>query len=89
MYENKESIDYPAKFCRHHWCKNKKCAEKAASLIKGYQKFVTHVSTLKKNQQPGSKSKSFIVLKKMIHDPLISAKPKFFKMVSHKVNAFL
>ena len=89
MYENKESIDYPAKFFSHHWCKNKKCAEKAASLIKGYQKFVTHVSTLKKNQQPGSKSKSFIVLKKMIHDPLISAKPKFFKMVSHKLNAFL
>ena len=25
----------------------------------------------------------------MIHDPLISAKPKFFKMVSRKLNAFL
>ena len=44
-------------------------AEKAESLIKGYQKFATHVSTLRKNQQPDSKKKSFIVLKKMIHDP--------------------
>ena len=65
----------------------KKCAEKTESLIKEYQRFVTHVSTLKKNQQPDSKNSSFIVLNKMIHDPIISA--KFFKMVSHKLNAFL
>ena len=90
MYRNtSESPDYPAKFCGHHWCENKNCAEKAELLIKGYKKFMTHVSTLKKNQQPDSKNKSFIVLKKMIHDPLISAKLKFFEMVSHKLNAFL
>ena len=90
MYENmSESTDYPAKFCGHCWCENEKCAEKAEPLIKGYQNFVTHVSTLRKNQQPGSKNKSFIVFKKMIHDPLISAKLKFFEMVCHKLNAFL
>ena len=90
MYENmSESTGYPAKFCGHRWCENGKCAEKAESLIKGYEKFVTHVSTLRKNQEPHSKNKSFIVLKKMIHDPLISAKLKFFEMVSHKLNAFL
>ena len=90
MYENiSESRDYPAKFCGHRWCENEKCAEKAESLIKGYEKIVTHVSTLRKNQQPDRKNKSFIVLKKMIHDPLISAKLKFFEMVSHKLNAFL
>ena len=48
---------------------------------------MTHASTLKKNQQPDSKNSSFIVLNKMIHDPIISA--KFFKRVSHKLNAFL
>ena len=90
MYENiSESTDYPAKFCGHRWCENKKCAKKVESLIKAYKKFVTHVSNLRKNQQPNSKNKSFIVLKKMIHDPLISAKLKFFEMVSHKLNAFL
>ena len=90
MYENiSESTDYPAKFCGHRWCENKKCAKKLQLLIKGYQKFVTHVSTLRKNQQLDSKSKSFIVLKKMIHDLLIFSKLKFFKMVSHKLNAFL
>ena len=87
MYENiSESTDYPAKFCGHCWCKSKKFFKR---LIKGYEKFVTHVSTLRKNQQPDSKNKSFIVLKKMIHDTLISSKLKFFKMVSHKFNAFL
>ena len=90
MYENiSESTDYPAKFCGHRWCENKKCAKKVESLIKAYKKFVTHVSNLRENQQPNSKNKSFIVLKKMIHDPLISSKLKFFKMVSHKFNAFL
>ena len=90
MYEKiLESTDYPAKFCGHRWCKNEKCAEKAELLIKGYEKFVTHVSTLRKNQQPDSKNKSLIVLKKMVHNLLISAKLKFFKMVSHKLNAFL
>ena len=39
MYENtSESTDCQAKFCGHHWCENKKCAEKAELLIKGYQK---------------------------------------------------
>ena len=82
MYKNiSESTEYPAKFCGHHWRENEKCAEKAESLIKEYQKFVTHVS--------GNKSKSFTVLKKMIHDPLIFAKLKFFEIVSHKLNAVL
>ena len=63
-----ESTDYPAKFCSHRWCENEKCAEKAESLIKGYRKFVTHVSTLRKNEQTDSKNKSVIVLKKMIHN---------------------
>ena len=91
MYENilESSTDYPAKFCGHRCCENEKCAEKAESLIKGYKKFVTHVLTLRKNQHPDSKNKSCIVLKKIIHDPLISAKLKFFEMVSHKLNAFL
>ena len=78
---------YPVKFCGHCWCEDEKCAEKTESLIKEYQRFVTHASTLKKNQQPDSKNSSFIVLNKMIHDPIISA--KFFKRVSHKLNAFL
>ena len=90
MYENiSESTDYPAKFCGHRWCENEKCAEKAKSLMKGYQKFVTHVYTLRKNQQPDRKNKSFTVLKKMIHDPLISAKLEFCKMASDKLNTFL
>ena len=90
MHKNiSESTDHPTKFCGHCWCENKKWAEKAESLINRYQKFVTHVSTLRKNQQPDSKNMSFIVLKKMIHDPLISAKLKFFEMASHKLNAFL
>ena len=50
---------------------------------------MNHVSTLRKNQQSESKNKSFIVLKKMIHDPLIFSKLKFFEMVHHKLNAFL
>ena len=87
MYENiSESTDYPAKFCGHRWCKSEKFFKR---LIEGYEKFVIHVSTLRKNQQPDSKNKSFIVLKKIIHDPLVSSKLKFFKMVSHKFNAFL
>ena len=62
MYENiLESTDYPAKYCGHRLCENEKRAEKAESLIKGYEKFVTHVSTLRKNQQPDSKNKIFIV----------------------------
>ena len=90
MYKNiSESTDHPAKFCGHYWRENKKCAKKAGQLIKGYQKFVNHVSTLRKNQQSDSKNKSFIVLKKMIHDPLIFAKLKFFEMVHHKLNTFL
>ena len=90
MYKNiSESTNYSAKFCGHRWCENKKCAEKAESLIKGYQKFVTHVFIVKKNWQRDGKNKTFIVLKKMIHDLLIPAKLKFFKMVSHKLNAFL
>ena len=80
IFENiSQSTDYPAKCCGCRWFENEKCAEKAESLIKECQKFVTHVSTLsKKNQQPDSKSKSFIVLNKMIHDLLTSAKLKFF-----------
>ena len=90
MYENmSESADYSAKFCGHCWCKNENCAEKAELLIKEYQKFVTHVSTLRKNQQPDSKNKSFIVLKKMIHDTLISAKLKFFEMVPQRFLSLL
>ena len=90
MYKNiSESSDYPAKFCGHRWCENEKCAEKAELLIKRYKKLVTHAPVLRKNQQPDSKNKSFIVLMKMIHDPLISAKFKFFELVSHKLNAFL
>ena len=50
---------------------------------------MTHVSTLRKNQQPDSKGKIFTVLKKMSHDPLISARLKFFEMASHKLNGFL
>ena len=39
MYENtSESTDFSVNFCGHRWCENKKCAEKAESLIKGYQK---------------------------------------------------
>ena len=83
MHENiSESTDYPAKFCGHRCCKNEMCTEKAELVIKGYQKFVTHVFTLRENQQSNSKNKSLIVLKKMIHDPLISAKPRFFEVVS-------
>ena len=82
-------INRLSRFCGHRWCENEECAEKSKFLIKGYQKFLTHVSTLKKKQQPDSKKNNFIVLKKMIHDPLISAKLRFFKMVSRKLNAFL
>ena len=57
--------------------------------VKRCEKFLTHVSTLRKNRQPDSKNKSFIVLKKMIHDTLISAKLKFFERLYHKLNAFL
>ena len=90
MYKNiLVSIDYPSKFCGHRCYKNKKCAEKEEYLIKGYQKFVTHVFIVRKNNQPDSKKKGFIVLKKMIHDPLTSLKLRFFEMVSHKLNAFL
>ena len=90
MFENiSESTDYPVNFCGHRWCENEKYAENAESLIKGYQRFVTHVFFLRRKQQPDSKNKSFIVLKKMIHDPLISAKIKFFEMVSHKFSAFV
>ena len=40
MYNNiLECTDYPAKFCGHGWCENGKCAEKAESLIKGYEEF--------------------------------------------------
>ena len=50
MYKNiSESTDHQAKFCGHCWCETEKCAEKAEPLIKGYLKFVTHVSTLRKN----------------------------------------
>ena len=39
MYEKiSELTDCLAKFCGHRWCKNKNCAEKIESLIKGYQK---------------------------------------------------
>ena len=90
MYKNiLVSIDYPSKFCGHRCYKNKKCAEKEEYLIKGYQKFVTHVFIVRKNHQPDSKKKGFIVLKKMIHDPLTSLKLRFFEMVSHMLNAFL
>ena len=50
---------------------------------------MTHVFIVRKNHQPDSKKKGFIVLKKMIHDPLTSPKLRFFEMVSHKLNAFL
>ena len=67
MYKNiTESTDCPVKFCDHHWCDNEKCFEKTEALIKVYHKVVTHVSTLRKNQQPGSKSRSLLVLKKII-----------------------
>ena len=57
MYDNiSEYTDYPAKVCGHRWCENGKCAEKAELLIKGYEEFVTHVSALRKNQQPDSKN---------------------------------
>ena len=70
MFENtSESTHYPVNFCGHRWWENEKCAENAESLIKGYQRFVTHVFLLRKNQQQDSKNKSFIVLKKMIHGP--------------------
>lgn len=90
LYENiSESLDYPSKFCGHRWCENEDCAEKALTIIKGYQKFVTHVCSLKKSAQPNSKNKSFQTLKSMVRDPLISAKLKFFAMVSGKLNVFL
>lgn len=42
-----------------------------------------------KNEQPDGKNKTFTRLKSMMHDPLLTAKLKFFKMVAGKVNSFL
>ena len=58
-------------------------------ILEGYHKFITYTCSLKKIQQPDDKNKSFQYLKSMIHDALLTAKPKFFEMVSGKLNAFL
>ena len=92
VYENvtsTESMEYPSKFCGHRWCENEICAEKAEVILKNYQKFITHICSLKKKDQPDSNNKSFATLKTMIHDPLMPAKLKFFEMISGKLNWFL
>ena len=61
----------------------------AKSLLDGYKKFVTYVSSLKKSKLPDVNNKSWQRLKGMIHDPILPAKLKFFEMVSEKLNAFL
>ena len=89
-YENiTETLDYPLQFCGHRWCKNENCARKAESLLDGYKKFVTYISSLKKSKQPDPKNKSWQRLKTMIHDPVLPAKLNFFEMLSEKLNAFL
>ena len=76
-------------FCGHRRCKNEKSAERAEIIFESYCKFLTHTCNFKKSQQPDGKNKSFQYLKSMIHDPLLSAKLKFFDMVSGKLNEFL
>jgi hypothetical protein len=89
-YENiTETLDYPLKFCGHRWCENEACAQKAETLIDGYKKFVTYISTLTKSKQPDPSNKSWQRLKTMIHNPVLPAQLKFFEMVSGKLNAFL
>ena len=89
-YENiAETLEYPLQFCGHRWCENEDCARKAESLLDGYKKFVTYVSSLKKSKQPDANNKSWQRLKAMIHDPILPAKLKFFEMVSEKLNVFL
>ena len=71
------------------WCENGKSAERAEMILEGYCRFINHTCSLKKSQQPDGRNRSFQYLESMIHDPLLSAKLKFFEMVSSKLNAFL
>ena len=92
LYENvSESLDYPLLFYGHRWCENDKSAERAEMILEGYSKFITRAcsSKISQQQQPNGKKKGFQYLKSMIHDPLLPAKLKFFKMVSSKLNTFL
>ena len=83
LYKNASgSLNYPLQFCGHRWCEYEKSAERAEMILEGYRKFITHTCSLKKSQQPDGK-------KSMIHDPLLPAKLKFFKMVPSKLNSFL
>ena len=87
LYENvSESLGYPLQFCGHRWCENG--AERAEMILEGYCRFITHTCSLKKSQQPDGRNRSFQYLESMIHDPLLSAKLKFFEMVSSKLNPF-
>ena len=45
--------------------------------------------SLKKSQQPDVKNKGFQYLNRMIHDPFLPIKLKFFEMISSKLNVFL
>ena len=68
---------------------NQDSSARAESLLDSYQKFITHIYSLKKSEQPDSKNKSFARLKSIAHDPWLAAKLKFFKMVAGKMNSVL
>ena len=63
--------------------------EKTDIIIKDYLKFVTFSCGQSIKDQPNSKDKTFDRLRNLTYDLLISAKLKFFEMLSHKVKKIL
>ena len=82
-------MEYPLQFCGYRWCENEKSPERAEMILESHRKFITHTCGLKKSQQIDGKNKNFQYLKSMIHDLLLPVKPKFFEVVSGKLNPFL
>ena len=44
-----ELLDYSVKFYGHRWVENQDSSARAESLLDSYQKFITHICSLKKS----------------------------------------
>lgn len=79
------SQEFPKKFCSVRWLENSSVAERCLNILPNIKIFVDKVE--KDGNAPSSQS--YILIKKLIRDPLLPAKLAFFNSVASEFEIFL
>lgn len=79
------STDFPLKFCGIRWLENSNVAERCQKILPNVKKFIHVVEKEKK----APTSKSYVTVKKLINDPLLSAQLAFFVTIANEFENFL